>query len=124
MDAAPTARRPLHRGLLAAGAVLALVLGAGALLFLGGPRYEKHGPLHCILDGDLLYTFDAAWRVETVRRRDPATGLRTIVVEKPDPARLGSLREAMLRELGLQDLDAVPAEPKSDLDAARQLGYL
>ena len=77
-----------------------------------------------IVDDDLLYTFDASWRVETVRRADPATGLRTVVVERPDPARLAAFRAALLEELGLRALEEVPAEKRTDLDAARALGYL
>ncbi len=123
MTSPGTCRCPHRRGLLLGGLLLAL-LGTGGFLLLRGPRYEKHGPLHCIVDGDLLYTFDASWRVETVRRSDPATGLRTVVVGKPDQARLAAFRGALLKELGLPALDAVPAEKKTDLDAARALGYL
>ncbi len=69
----------MHSSALRAASVVALVLLAGTAvagsLSLRGPRYEKRGTLHCIAEGSHVYSFDAAWRVETLRALDPATGI-------------------------------------------------
>ena len=123
MAPAPPDRRALHLGLAAAGVLLLAGFGLLASGAFRGPRYEKRGPLHCIVDGDTLYTFDAAWRKETLRTADPKTGLRTIVVEKPAPGRLEALRAALLEDLSLKNLDEVPREKQTEMDEIHRLGY-
>ena len=116
---------PGRRRSLAIAATVVAVLGAGAGYLLAGPsgpRYEKRGVLHVIREGATVYTFDAAWRVETLRDLDPGTG-RCTVVKSPDPALTSRLRARLLERLEVQGLEQIPAEGKVELDAIRTLGY-
>ena len=104
--------------------VVAVVLVCARLVLASrsGPRIEKQGVLYSVKDGNTLYTFDAAWRVETLREFDPGTGHYS-VVKAPDSERTTGLRSRLLRELDLKGLDQVPAEGQSERAAMKGLGY-
>ncbi len=113
---------------LAGTGLLLLLLGAvlaSALPGCSGSRYEKQGPLHCVRDGQYLYTFDSIWRMESLHVVDPRTGIAARA-EGPglDADRVARMRGTLLRTLGLADLGAVPREGTSELEALRSLGYL
>ena len=106
---------------LAAVACAATVLPSLAGSF-GGPRYEKHGYLHCIRSGEDIYSFDPVWRVESFRTVDGATGLDA---DGPvEGARVDRLRRALLRRLGARDLSEIPSEGAAEVNAIRALGYI
>ncbi len=117
-----------HRGRRAARwtAGLLLVFGVGlAVASCGGPRYERRGPLHCVVEGRHLYTFDPVWRTEEIHRIDPATGLPLDEAEGPLAGREAErYRRVLLRELGVASLDSIPPEGEAELKALRALGYL
>ena len=122
----PVSGVPDRRRNLAVAATAAAVLCACAGYLLAcpsGPRYEKRGVLHTIQEGATVYTFDAAWRVESVREVDPRTG-RFVVVKSPDGSRTARLRTRLLQQLDVKGLDQIPAEGKVEMDAIRTLGYI
>jgi hypothetical protein len=107
--------------LLSIGLVLAAAGGTFLAVAASGPSYKKKGFVHLVEERGDLYTFDAAWRVETLRRIDPATH---VAVPVADPARMAALRTTLLRQLKVQGLDGIPVEGRSELGQIRSLGYL
>jgi hypothetical protein len=105
----------------------ALVLLAGAGVFAavrsGGPSFEKKGALYCVEEGEYLYTFDAIWRVEALRRIDPATGVAS-PVPVPEAGRLDRMRGDLLLRLKVDRLEGIPVEGTAELEAIRALGYI
>src|SRR5690349_522898 len=108
---------------VSAGLVLVAAAGLYAATALSGPSYEKKGSLHCIEDGEYLYTFDAVWRIESLRHVDPSTGVASAVAH-PDAEKLSRMRSDLLRKLKVERLEAVPEEGKAELSAIRALGYI
>jgi hypothetical protein len=110
---------------LAVAALGALALGLAAFHHAAGaaPRYWKQGYVHYLESDGYLYSFDAAWRVESLRTagnsRFPA-GVRT----KEEPEREARMRRSLLGSLGVRSLDLVPVEGEREMDAIRALGYL
>jgi len=86
-------------------------------------HHEKRGALYCVEEAGFLYTFDAAWRTETLFQDNDGDGIRT-PVDQPDPARLARLRGELLRHLDVRDLHEVPTEGAGELEAIRALGYI
>ena len=115
--------RPLATLLVSAALVLVAAAGVLAARAASGPSYEKRGSVHCVEEKGYLYTFDAVWRVETLRRIDPATGVAEKVAS-PDAALLAHLRGSLLGELKVEGLDRIPAEGKAEVAAIRALGYI
>lgn len=129
----------MHSSSLARGRnPVALRLVAGALLAVGlvlataacsGPRYERRGVLHCVIEGRRLYTFDPVWRIETLREIDADSGrVDDAASSSPETAPAAEtarvrLRTRLLRELGVTSLDAIPREGVAERDAIRALGY-
>jgi hypothetical protein len=114
-----TNARGIRRRAAAVGAALLLIGGAAiASLALSRPHYEKRGYVHRVEEGDALYTYDAAWRIEALQ------GLGGPVALAPDPALLEHLRDVLLRRLGCRSLEQIPVEGKAEMDAIRALGYL
>ena len=97
------------------GTLAILVVAAGSLAALR-PRvqFEKRG---------YLYTFDAAWRTETLFHDADGDGLRTPVA-RPEGALLTRLRGELLRRLKVEGLAGVPLEGVEEMDAIRSLGYI
>ncbi len=106
------------------GTLAILVVAAGSLAALR-PRvqFEKRGHLYCIEDAGYLYTFDAAWRTETLFHDADGDGLRTPVA-RPEGALLTRLRGELLRRLKVEGLAGVPLEGVEEMDAIRSLGYI
>jgi hypothetical protein len=115
-------RGPLRPAALAA---VALCLGFAArhLVASPAPRYWKQGYVHFLESEGYLYSFDAAWRVETLRTcgtgTTPAGDATT-----GEPEREARMRRALLGNLGVQRLELVPVEGRREMDAIRALGYL
>lgn len=116
-------RRPLLALLVAAGLVLVAAAGTLAAVAAAGPSYEKKGSVHHIEDHGYLYTFDAVWRVETLRRIDPGT-MVAVRVSSPDPETFARFRTTLLRRLKVTGLDGIPVEGKAEVEAIRALGYI
>jgi len=114
-----------HRPLATLLVATILVAAAGVLAAraASGPSYEKRGSVHCVEEKGYLYTFDAVWRVETLRRIDPATGVAERIAS-PDAALLAHLRSALLGELKVGRLEKIPAEGEAEVAAIRALGYI
>lgn len=111
--------RVLRRNVAAVAAALLLVAGGGlASLALHRPRYEKKGFVHCVRQGDALYTYDAAWRHEAIH------GLGGPGAAIPGPEVMESLRTVLLRRLRCRSIDEIPVEGKAEMEAVRALGYL
>ena len=122
MAAKSRARRNLLATVVICTGIVGLAsIGGMAAAAVQKPSYIKRGAVHCVEARGYLYTFDAIWRVETLRRVDPSTGTATPVT---DAEKLGQLRTALLAQLKVRGLDGVPAEGKADLDSLRALGYL
>ena len=102
----------LWLGAAAACVVAVTSAFAGSRLDPAGKRlpYEKSGCVHRILGEGLVYSFDAAWRVERI---DPAGA-----------DRLPELRSALLGRLGVLTMDQIPIEGETEMRAIRALGYL
>jgi len=115
--------RPLLTFAVAAGLVLVAAAGVFAARAASGPSYEKRGSVHCVEDAGYLYTFDAVWRVETLRKIDPATGVAERIAQ-PDPALLVRLRTTFLGEVKARDLNAIPVEGRAEVEAIHALGYI
>jgi hypothetical protein len=110
---------------LAAGAVLLVFAASAALAAVARPpaeKYEKEGPLHRIEAAGRAYSFDAAWRVESLWERTGAGTWRK--VEAPSAADVQKFRVRLLHRLGQSRLEQVPAESGDALEALRSLGYL
>jgi len=117
----PKSRRPLLTLAVCAGLVLVAAAGVYAASAAQAPSYAKRGTLHCIEERGYLYSFDAVWRIEALRRIDPSTHVTAPVA---DPDRLARLRSSLLKQLKVPALEGIPVEGKSELEAVRALGYL
>ena len=111
-----------RRALLGTLAVL-LISAVSVAALRARVHFEKRGALYSIEDAGCLYTFDAAWRTESLYRDDDGDGLRT-PVDRPDEALVSRLRGHLLRRLKVEGLDGVPLEGAAELDAIRALGYI
>ena len=117
-------RRPPFLAVAAAAALVFMAAaGTVAAVATAGPVYEKKGSVHVVEEAGYLYTFDAVWRVETLRRIDPATKV-AVRISEPEPAYLSRFRAMLLRELRVPGLSAIPVEGKAEVEAIRALGYI
>jgi hypothetical protein len=110
---------------LAAGAVALVFAASAALAAVARPpaeKFEKEGPLYRIETAGRAYSFDAAWRVESLWERTDAGTWRK--VEAPATMDVQRFRARLLSRLGHARLESVPAESGDALEALRSLGYL
>ena len=114
-------RRPLLTLAICAGLVLVAAAGVYAASAAQAPTYAKRGSIHCIEERGYLYTFDAVWRIEVLRKVDASTQVTAPVT---DPDRLALMRSCLLKQLKVPGLEGIPVEGKAELDAVRSLGYL
>jgi hypothetical protein len=81
------------------------------------PTIRKEGTRYRVVSRGYSYTFDAAWRVESVRSPDGA-------LNSADVERTEELRGVLLKHLGLDSIDKVPVEGEAELRALKELGYI
>lgn len=114
------------RGRLAASFLTAALLFCGSVLaatVASAPRYERRGPLHCIVERGVSYSFDPVWRVEALSPAARCGGV-SLPPETDRAQRLDRMRGLLLRELGVTSLDEISREGESELGTLRSLGYL
>jgi len=96
----------------------ALAIGAAGM----SPRLIKKGALYRVERGDVAYSFDSAWRVETFWVRSPS-GRWGKAKEGSDP-RMAPLRTLLLTMVGKASVEEIPVEAASEVEQLKSLGYL
>jgi hypothetical protein len=99
-------------------AVTLAAAGAAAAIVPSGPRIVKDGTQYRVLKDGVSYTFDAAWRVESLRAVK-GTGPVTDA-----DARTKELRGILLRHLKVESLEKIPLEGEAEIKALEALGYI
>jgi hypothetical protein len=96
----------------------ALAVGAAAM----SPRLIKKGALYRVERGNVAYSFDAAWRVETFWVRN-ANGRWEKAKEASDP-RMASVKALLLTMVGKPSVKEIPVEAAREVEQLKALGYL
>ncbi len=113
-------RRVLGFGL---AGLLAIASVGAALAQPAGPRVERVGTVYVVRSERVEYRFDPTFRTEFVDL-GPAPVSGTSEDGAARRAAVLSLRAALLRHLGLRDLQEIPQEGETELRALKALGYL
>ncbi len=122
----PSTKRAAKSRILAIVAFCGVVAVSAALALASrdeDSRVRKTGAVYRIERSRETYTFDAAWRTESLWTR-PAGSDSWIRVHDPDPVRVDPLRRDLLKGLDRGSLGDIPFEGADDLKALQALGYL